>query len=88
MRDLRDKPKCHCGVFGIYGNSSAAIHTYYGLHALQHRGQEASGIVTRDFSSAGKTIFNLHKGNGLVSEVFADNKILSECTERKFCYWT
>ncbi|MHB1687532.1 MAG: amidophosphoribosyltransferase [Ignavibacteriaceae bacterium] len=70
-----DKPKCHCGIFGIFGTDEAAVNTYYGLHALQHRGQEASGIVTRAFNGKGKPIFNIHKGEGLVSEVFADSKI-------------
>lgn len=74
----RDKPKCHCGVFGIYGNDHAAVQTYYGLHALQHRGQEAAGIVTRDFTPKGKPVFNLVKGEGLVSEVFPDQSILTD----------
>lgn len=75
LRLNEDKPKCHCGIFGIYGTDDAAANTYYGLHALQHRGQEASGIVTRDFNKIGKPVFNIHKGEGLVSEVFADSKI-------------
>lgn len=70
-----DKPKCFCGVFGIYGTSDAALQTYYGLHALQHRGQEACGIVTRFFNEKGKPIFNLQKGEGLVSEVFEDSSL-------------
>jgi amidophosphoribosyltransferase len=70
-----DKPKCHCGVFGIYGSINASLQTYYGLHALQHRGQEACGIVTRSLNEKGHSIFNIHKGEGLVSEVFADSKI-------------
>jgi amidophosphoribosyltransferase len=70
-----DKPKCHCGVFGIYGSANASLQTYYGLHALQHRGQEACGIVTKSFNGKEKSIFNLHKGAGLVSEVFADPKL-------------
>jgi amidophosphoribosyltransferase len=77
MRIKSDKPKCHCGVFGISGNSSAALHTYYGLHALQHRGQEASGIVSSELNENGKPVFHLHKGDGLVSEVFADHSILT-----------
>ena len=38
MEIISDKPKCHCGIFGIFGTDDAAINTYYGLHALQHRG--------------------------------------------------
>ncbi len=73
-----DKPNSYCGIFGIYGSINAAVNTYYGLHALQHRGQEASGIVTRTFNGDGKPHFNIVKGEGLVSEVFADQSILKE----------
>ena len=58
-------PKHYCGVFGIYGHPNAAELTYYGLYALQHRGQESAGIVTCD---GGK--FREHKGMGLVSQIF------------------
>jgi amidophosphoribosyltransferase len=58
-------PKHYCGLFGIYGHPNAAELTYYGLYALQHRGQESAGIVTSD----GKQ-FRLHKGMGLVPQVF------------------
>lgn len=75
---LQDKPKCNCGVFGIFGNPNASVNTYYGLHALQHRGQEACGIVTKSFNQKNKSIFNVHKGDGLVSEVFSDPKILND----------
>ena len=43
-----DKLREECGVFGIFGNDDAAAHTVLGLHALQHRGQEAAGVVTFD----------------------------------------
>jgi len=72
---MRDKPKCFCGVFGIFNNNDAAIKTYYGLHTLQHRGQEAAGIVTATTNYKGKKVFNLHKDFGLVSEVFNSQKI-------------
>ena len=55
-----------CGVFGIYGVPDAASLTYYGLHALQHRGQEGAGIVSVDE----KGTFRRIKGGGLVTEVF------------------
>jgi len=58
-------PKHYCGVFGIYGHPNAAELTYYGLYALQHRGQESAGIVTCDGRQ-----FHTHKGMGLVSQVF------------------
>ena len=73
-----DKPKCHCGIFGIFNNESAAINSYYGLLALQHRGQEASGIVTRTFKKNDKPFFNIYKGEGLVTEVYADQKIFND----------
>jgi amidophosphoribosyltransferase len=73
-----DKPQCHCGVFGIFGINDPAVYTYYGLHALQHRGQEASGIITASKKDTDHTHFNMHKGIGLVSEVFADPKVFDE----------
>ncbi|MEO8446330.1 MAG: amidophosphoribosyltransferase [bacterium] len=69
----------NCGVFGIYNNPDASILTYYGLHALQHRGQEAAGIVTSEYDNAADRYkFNIHKDHGLVLSVFADDKILTE----------
>ncbi len=68
----------NCGVFGIYNTPDASILTYYGLHALQHRGQEAAGIVTSEYDAAtGKYKFNIHKDHGLVLSVFSDDKILT-----------
>jgi amidophosphoribosyltransferase len=61
-------PKHYCGIFGVYGHPNAAELTYYGLYALQHRGQESAGIVTSD----GKE-FHTHKGMGLVPQVFKGN---------------
>ena len=43
-----DRLREECGVFGVFGNEAAAALTALGLHALQHRGQEAAGIVTYD----------------------------------------
>jgi len=64
-----------CGVFGVFGNARAVELSYFGLYALQHRGQESAGIVS---CNGGK--FNLHKGMGLVSEVFAKRAALSNLT--------
>ena len=64
-------PREACGVFGVFGHDDAAKLTYFGLYALQHRGQESAGIVT----STGKAIHE-HRGMGLVPEVF-DEAILS-----------
>ncbi|MCK4632883.1 MAG: amidophosphoribosyltransferase [candidate division Zixibacteria bacterium] len=61
-----------CGVFGVFGNARAVELSYFGLYALQHRGQESAGIVSNNNGT-----FNLHKGMGLVSEVFAKRAALS-----------
>ncbi|MDO4291629.1 MAG: amidophosphoribosyltransferase [Eubacteriales bacterium] len=66
-----DKPKEECGVFGIYNpdKTAAAPDVYYGLCALQHRGQEACGIAVCDaFGPRGNITW--HKDMGLVGEVF------------------
>ena len=63
--DIDETVKHYCGLFGIYGHPNAAELTYYGLYALQHRGQESAGIVTCD----GKQFYT-HKGMGLVPQVF------------------
>ncbi len=72
-----EKPKTFCGIVGVYGAEGASNYVYYGLNALQHRGQEAAGIVTRERTSD-KTFFNVHKRTGLVSDVFKDDKVLHE----------
>ncbi len=61
------RPKDECGVFAVYNHPNAAVLTYYGLFALQHRGQESAGIVT---ASGANTPFVVHKNMGLVSHVF------------------
>lgn len=67
-----DKPQHECGVFGVYGHPDAALLTYYGLFALQHRGQESAGIV----SAAGSNQpFNIHRGMGLVAQVFQEKDL-------------
>jgi amidophosphoribosyltransferase len=64
---VRDRPKDECGVCGIFGHPDAARLTYFGLYALQHRGQESTGIVTSDGSNISQ-----HKAMGLVPEVFTE----------------
>jgi len=67
-----ESPREKCGVFGIYGKGlDVSRLTFFGLYALQHRGQESSGIATSD----GERIF-CHKGSGLVSQVY-NEKIIS-----------
>ena len=60
-----------CGVFGVWGHSDAASITYFGLHSLQHRGQEGAGIVS---NNQGKLLG--HRDLGLLSEVFKDQRKL------------
>ncbi len=59
-----------CGVFGIFRHAEAANIAYLGLYALQHRGQESAGIVSSDGQE-----LRLHKGLGLVHDVFKDEQI-------------
>ncbi|MBW6520771.1 MAG: amidophosphoribosyltransferase [Desulfoarculaceae bacterium] len=61
------RPRHECGVCGIFGHKYAAKLTYFGLYALQHRGQESAGIVTSD----GKKV-SIHKDMGLVPEIFTE----------------
>ncbi|KGP71314.1 amidophosphoribosyltransferase [Pontibacillus yanchengensis] len=56
-----------CGVFAVWGHEDAAQITYYGLHSLQHRGQEGAGIVASDGEN-----LHLEKGLGLITEVFQE----------------
>jgi amidophosphoribosyltransferase len=67
-----DKFRDECGVFAIASYKEAARHTYLGLYALQHRGQESAGII----STNGSEIFH-HKGLGLVADVFTDEILAS-----------
>lgn len=67
-----DKPHEECGIFGIYGHIDAAALTTLGLHALQHRGQEASGIVTFD-----GTQFHSHRSLGLVGDNFSSEDVIN-----------
>ena len=62
-----------CGVFGIWGVPDAAHLVYYGLHALQHRGQEGCGIV----ACGDDRVLRRVKGEGLVHEIFDEDKIAS-----------
>ncbi|MEM9955643.1 MAG: amidophosphoribosyltransferase [Chloroflexota bacterium] len=68
---VEDKPKEECGVFGIYAEGrDVARLAFFGLYALQHRGQEAAGIATCDGQRA-----YIHKGMGLVSQVFNEGNL-------------
>ncbi len=66
-----DKPKDECGIFAIYGHGQAAPHAALGLHALQHRGQEAAGIVSFD-----GTHFHSHRAVGLIGDTFSRRSVI------------
>lgn len=67
-----DKLKEECGVFGVFNHREASALAYFGLHALQHRGEESTGICTTDGEQ-----FHVHRGMGLVKEVFDNDRIQS-----------
>lgn len=71
--DIFDKLREECGVFGVFNHPGASNLSYYGLHALQHRGEESAGICTVDTDNNHK--FNYHRGMGLVKEVFDKDKL-------------
>lgn len=64
------KPRHECGICGVFGHQDAAKLVYFGLYALQHRGQESAGIVCGD----GKKVL-IHKGMGLVADVFNERNL-------------
>jgi amidophosphoribosyltransferase len=66
-----DKLREECGVFGIFGHEAAAAHTVLGLHALQHRGQEAAGVVSFD-----GRLFHSHRALGLVGDQFSSEAVI------------
>ena len=65
QRDPLDSFHEECGVFGVFGSEEASVLTALGLHALQHRGQEAAGIVTYDGQA-----FHAHRALGHVGDNF------------------
>jgi len=68
-----DHPHEECGVFGVFGHTDAAALCALGLHALQHRGQEAAGIVTYDGEQ-----FHAHRGMGHVGENFSSKDVIDK----------
>jgi len=65
-----ERPREECGIFAVYGHPEAAKLTYFGLYALQHRGQESAGIVVSD----GHRVVE-HKAMGLVPDIFDEKTI-------------
>ncbi len=72
-----DRLREECGVFGIYGHTDAAALTALGLHALQHRGQEAAGIVAFDGER-----FHSERRMGLVGDHFSSEKVINRLQGR------
>lgn len=74
-----DKFQEECGVFGIYNSKEASINTALGLHALQHRGQEAAGIVSlQEGSNQQDAEIFVHFADGLVSDNFTSNEVIKK----------
>jgi amidophosphoribosyltransferase len=67
-----DHPREECGVFAIWGHPDAAALTALGLHALQHRGQEAAGIVSFDGQA-----FHAHRAVGLIGDTFSKPTVIA-----------
>ncbi|MTI87090.1 MAG: amidophosphoribosyltransferase [Balneolaceae bacterium] len=81
---MSDKPREYCGVFGIFDHPEAALHTYYGLHSLQHRGQESAGIVTSYFDEEkDRYVMPAYKDFGLVLSVFRKSKVFKKILKGK-----
>src|SRR5690349_13629255 len=68
----KDGMRHKCGVFGVFGREDAAVLTALGLHALQHRGQEACGIVSYDDRGGEQGAFRSERHMGLVGESFSE----------------
>ena len=72
-----DKLREECGIFGLWGAESASAMVALGLHALQHRGQEAAGITSFDGRD-----FHSHRGIGHVARVFREEAVMHQLTGR------
>ncbi len=74
-----DKPESNCGIVGVYHHPEASVITYYALHSLQHRGQEAAGIISARTETNGvnKRKFSIYKDHGLVLTVFKEHSVLT-----------
>src|SRR3989339_1631968 len=67
-----ERPREACGIFAVYGHEDAPKLTYFGLYALQHRGEESAGIVVSDGLHVRE-----HKGMGLVADAFNEQVLAS-----------
>jgi amidophosphoribosyltransferase len=73
MSMLMDDINEECGIFGVFNSAAASENTYLGLYALQHRGQESSGIAVSNLQS-----ITMHKAMGLVGQVFKHKETLEK----------
>jgi amidophosphoribosyltransferase len=73
---MKNSWKDECGVFGIWNHPEAARLTYLGLYAMQHRGQEAAGIVSLDLKADGSGAHHIHKELGLVADIFKEPNLV------------
>jgi amidophosphoribosyltransferase len=69
-QNVSTKPKHECGICGVFGHQDAAKLVYFGLYALQHRGQESAGMVVGDGNKV-----SIHKAMGLVADVFNEQTL-------------
>lgn len=69
-----------CGIFGVWGHPDAARLTYFGLHALQHRGQEGAGIVANNNGE-----LSGHRGLGLLTQVFSNEQTIAKLKGDRAC---
>ena len=79
--EILDEPREECGVFGMYdfsGEENVAPTIYYGLLALQHRGQESCGIAVSNTEGPKGKVMS-HKGMGLVNETFDEDDLDNLC---------
>ena len=76
---MQEYPRHYCGVFGVFGHPNAAELTYYGLYALQHRGQESAGIAALDEGRV-----RVHRAMGYVADVFGERPISAMLFEGDF----
>lgn len=70
--DPSDKFHDECGLMAVWNHAEAANLAYLGLYAQQHRGQEGAGVVSVHHNGSSEPHFSVHKGLGLVADVFAD----------------
>lgn len=75
----KEKAQPNCAIVGVYNHPEASLMTYYALHSLQHRGQEAAGITSIFYDAkAKKKKFHFYRNEGHVLDIFSDPKIFND----------